>query len=601
MRIIIITATILFLTPSPVSDPAAVNVTISAPQTEEKSFTKQREKEEMGESTEEKHFTAPLKIPMLLSGNFGEIRSGHFHSGIDIRTRGVTGHKVVAAASGYIYRISVSPVGFGKALYIRHPFGYSTVYAHLESFTAEVESYVRSQQYRQQSYSVNLFPPAGRFRVEKGKKIALSGNTGSSMGPHLHFEVRESEGEIPVDPLGYLEGIKDDIAPIIERIAIYPATSTATVNGRNESVVIPAAGGSGEYTITGDTTLVVSGTIGFGIGLYDLLNDSPNRCGVKSIELYIDDNLRYRFLMERFSFAETRYVNSHTDFKRRVRDNITIQQLFVAPNDRLSLYRDVTERGLYTFNSDRRHNIRIVAKDSHGNSSVVNFDLRACPDSEIPFNKQELRGELLHYGISHEFTCDGFQFTIPNNALYDSVRFLWQRVPGDKELLSDLFRIHNRYTPLHRPARLAIRPDTTRGIDPEKMVIVAVNEDNSLSYAGGSMEEGYLVASIQALGDYSVYFDTIPPVVTCDQFYDGADLRGRQEMSFTIRDELSGIGSYNGYINGEWALFAYDAKNNRLTYRFDRERIERGSAHFLALIVEDNSGNRTTVEGTFLW
>jgi len=194
-------------------------------------------------------FISPVKIPLLLSANFGELRIDHFHSGIDIKTQGVTGQEIVSASFGYIYRIGVSPGGFGKALYIKHPSGYSTVYGHLDRFTPEIDEYVKERQYEKKSFLVTLYPPKEKFTVKQGDLIAYSGNSGSSGGPHLHYEIRRSENEKPVNPLVFDFGIRDNIDPVIEKLFIYPVNIQTSINGQNSVRRIDVQGGHGNFYV----------------------------------------------------------------------------------------------------------------------------------------------------------------------------------------------------------------------------------------------------------------------------------------------------------------------------------------------------------------
>ncbi|MBK9389775.1 MAG: M23 family metallopeptidase [Bacteroidetes bacterium] len=233
-------------------------------------------------------FISPVNIPLLLSANFGELRIDHFHSGIDVKTQGVTGKEVVATADGQIYRISVSPGGFGKALYIKHPSGYSTVYGHLDKFTDEIEEYVKNSQYDKKSFTVTLYPSGDIFRVKQGEIIAYSGNSGSSGGPHLHYEIRRVDNEKPVNPLLFDFGTSDNIAPVIEKLFIYPITANTSINGKNSIKKLDVSGGHGNFYIPADREIIINGPAGFGIKSFDLLNDSYNKCDVYSIELIID-------------------------------------------------------------------------------------------------------------------------------------------------------------------------------------------------------------------------------------------------------------------------------------------------------------------------
>jgi murein DD-endopeptidase MepM/ murein hydrolase activator NlpD len=238
--------------------------------------------------TDKSLFISPLKIPLSLSSNFGDLRADHFHSGIDIKTQSVTGKEVVASASGYIYLIIVSPVGFGRAIFIRHPSGYSTVYGHLDKFSPEIEEYIIAQQYSNKSFPVTIYPPKERFQVTQGEIIAYSGNSGSSFGPHLHYEIRKSDGEKPINPLFFSFGIEDNLMPVIENLAVYPENRYTSINNLNRETFISVSGSMGKYYLSGENELRIHGPAGFGIKSYDLMNNSMSRFGISSIELLID-------------------------------------------------------------------------------------------------------------------------------------------------------------------------------------------------------------------------------------------------------------------------------------------------------------------------
>ncbi len=291
-------------------------------------------------------FISPLKIPQLLSANFGELRIDHFHSGLDIKTQGVTGKEVVAAADGYIYRISITPGGFGNAIYIRHPSGYSTVYGHLERFTAKIEEYVKTQQYEKKSFQITLFPARDEFPVKQGELIAYSGNSGASGGPHLHFEIRKSDSERPVNPLLFEFDMTDNIKPVIEKLAIYPINHNTLINNHNAVRKDKCFREQWLILNPGRREITISGLAGFGIKAYDLLNDSPNRCAVYSIELLIDSTSLFKYVMDGFSFDESRYVNSHIDYETYMKENIYIERTFVLPDDKLSAVQRRHKQGI---------------------------------------------------------------------------------------------------------------------------------------------------------------------------------------------------------------------------------------------------------------
>ncbi|MBA4322510.1 MAG: hypothetical protein C0408_06800, partial [Odoribacter sp.] len=323
--------------------------------------------------TDRNLFISPLKIPLSLSAGFGELRTDHFHSGIDIKTQGVTGKEVVASDDGYVYLLLVSPGGFGRAIYLRHASGYSTVYAHLDRYAPEIEEYVKAKQYENKSFSVTIYPPKERFVVLKGEIIGFSGNSGSSSGPHLHYEVRKSDGEKPVNPLLFNFGIEDNLKPVIERLVIYSGSINTTINGRNGNLYVNLTGAEGNFALAADTEISISGRAGFGITSYDYMNNSPNRFGINSIELQVDSIPWFSYEINEFSFHETRYINAHIDYEAAQKNNIKIERAFVLPNDKLSLYKILMKNGFYDFNDKRSHSVKIIVKDGSNNKSVLLF------------------------------------------------------------------------------------------------------------------------------------------------------------------------------------------------------------------------------------
>ncbi|RMG76485.1 MAG: M23 family metallopeptidase, partial [Bacteroidetes bacterium] len=329
------------------------------------------------------YFRSPLDIPLLLAGNYGEIRSNHYHAGIDIKTEGVEGKNVYAAADGYVSRIKISEGGYGKALYITHPNGYTTVYAHLKRFNDTIEQYVRKQQYLKESYEIELFPPKNSLKVKKGDIIAVSGNTGGSGGPHLHFEIRETDTEVPINPLLFGFDIKDDIPPIIKHLTIYPIDDTSFVNRRSRPKRYALSGSNGKYSLS--ATPEVKGIIGFGIEVIDKLNGSNNRCGIYSIDLTIDGDTIYRHHIEDIPFHKTRYINCHVDYEAWKKDGIKTQRCYRLPNNQLDFYDKLKYNGLYMFTDDSVHEVRFIVKDTYQNTSELVFNVKSSTAKIQPF------------------------------------------------------------------------------------------------------------------------------------------------------------------------------------------------------------------------
>lgn len=548
-------------------------------------------------------FVPPVTIPVQLSSNFGELRIDHFHSGIDIKTQGVTGKEIVSCAEGFIYRITVSPSGFGKALYVKHPSGYSTVYAHLDRFTPAIESYVRAVQYERKSFAVNLFPSKDKFPVGQGELIAYSGNSGSSGGPHLHFEVRESDSELPVNPLLFEIGASDNITPVIEKIAIYPIGKNSFVNNSQSRKIINAKGSQGKFGIAAENEIIVSGRTGFGIKIHDLINGSVNKCAAYSITLEVDSLPVYKYVMDGFPFTDSRYINSHIDYETWVKDNIRIQKAFVLPNDKLSAYKSHLNRGIYNFNDDQLHKIRIIVTDAHNNKSTVSFNVRSVKDKPQKIAAaSENTLSLMPYNRVNRFTTDDISVSIPSGALYDTLAFEYVKKPGTPIMLSDLHSVHNNYTPLHKAYTLQVKPTFIPAGKESKLLLVKMNDNISKSPVSNStFTDGFLKADVMSFGNYFVGIDTISPSITAPGLSSGANLAGRKELRIKIKDEFSGIKSYEPTIDGKWALFEYDPKNEVLIYSFDPQYLSKGTKHSLNLKVLDNRDNESNYSCEFTW
>lgn len=547
-------------------------------------------------------FISPVKIPLLLSANFGELRIDHYHSGLDIKTQGTIGKEVVASADGFIYRISVSPGGFGKALYVRHSSGYSTVYGHLDRFTPVIEEYVKSQQYEKKSFLVTLFPARDKFPVKQGEVIAYSGNSGSSAGPHLHYEIRKTESEIPVNPLMFDFGTGDNIEPIIDRLAIYPINEYSYVNGRQTIKKLEVSGGHGNYYIPKENEVVISGLTGFGIKAYDLLNDSYNKCAVYSIELTIDSIPVYKYIMDEFSFNESRYINSHIDYETYMRENIYFERTFILPNDKLGNYKDAVNRGIFNFNDDNIHKVKIILMDAHENKSVLSFNARSQKTKSGLISKMaDQNQKIMPYNRTNRFFNEDISVTIPSGALYDTLRFAYKKNMGNSQMLSDVHEVHNKFTPIHKPIIVSIKPKLVPSGKESKMMVVQLSEDLKKNALNSNWKDGFLTAEASSFGSFFIGIDTIPPVISANGLISGADLSEKKELRIKISDDFSGIKAYEPTIDGNWILFEYDQKNNVIIHRFDEKRIKKNSKHSLSLKVTDNKDNSSFYSCDFTW
>lgn len=549
------------------------------------------------------YFISPMDLPVHLSANFGELRSGHFHSGIDIKTQGRVGKPVYASAEGTISRINVSPVGFGKALYITHPEGFTTVYAHLDAFMPEVEGWVKNEQYLRKSFPVNLFPPAGLFIVGKGEQIGISGNTGTSSGPHLHFEIRDARNQNPLNPLEYLSEIQDDIAPLIQRICLYPLGQTSMVDGRNEKKSFQVQGSRGRYRLTGPDPVPVSGNIGIGVEVIDYLNHSWNKCGIYSMELTLDQELIYSHSLDEFSFAETRYINSHIDYEEKVTRGVNIQKAFLQPNNRMSIYRGVKDRGIIRLSDSLPRTVELRISDVHRNLSILRFRIQKSgqPLTLLAEKRPEPYSAVFPWEENNSYGSEGFKIFIPAKALYDTVLFSYARTPSLPGTCSPLHHVHRETTPVHAFFELWIKPDSFPPGKENKLLVVRQNGKGEWEPFGGKPEDGFIRTRTRDFGRYAIATDTVPPLIDPVNIRPGKNMAGLDQIEIRIKDDLSGIASYHGYIDNRWVLFEYDEKSDLLTHRFDTEKISPGQWHELVLTVIDERENFSVYHARFFW
>lgn len=548
-------------------------------------------------------FHMPLNIPLLLSGNFGEVRSTHFHTGIDIKTQQETGKKVYAVYDGYISRVKVQSGAYGKSLYLTHPNGYVSLYAHLSKFMPEIETLIKEYQYERKSFEVDFYPDAGQYIVEKGQVIALSGNTGRSGGPHLHFELRKARNQNPLNVLKYHFDIKDDIKPVIDNIVVYPVDNLSLVNDENIKLIIPVAGSNGHYEIPERDSISVSGNIGFGIETYDYLNGSNNKCGVYSIELFIKDSLVYSHKIDELSFDELRYVNSHTDYEEKIKNKRIIHKLFLEPNNKLNIYGNLVNRGIYKFEDSNLAEVRIIVRDIYKNVSQISFPVKSDKkDNQVTAVEHDTNYvKTFFYYQPNKYKTGELKISLPEDALYDNIDFRYARIADNDTGYSDIHHIHNEYTALHKNYSLSIKARNIPENLQNKALIAFIDKDTILVSEGGKWENGFVTTTTRTFGQFRISIDTTAPTINPVNFNNNGKYNGNGKLSFKIEDDLSGIKSYDGYIDNEWALFEYDAKSSTLSYKFDEGRILTKTKHKLEIIIHDHKNNIGTYNGTFYY
>lgn len=547
-------------------------------------------------------YAAPIDIPMLLSGNYGEIRSAGFHAGIDIKTEQAEGKNVLAANTGYVFRISVQSRGYGKALYLKHPDGQVTVYAHLQQFHPAIETFVRDMQYRKKSFEVDLYPVKNQFVFHQGEFLGFSGNTGSSEGPHLHFEIRDHSSSVPLNALSYGFDIKDETSPKINWLAVYPLDPKSTVNGLHEKLLIQVAGSNGNHYLKANH-IEVNGNIGFGIETYDFLDNSVNECSPYTISLSMDGKQIFMCRLDSISFDLSPYVNSYIDYEEKVKSGKKIQKLFIDPNNKLRIYKEAINRGQLRFSDASAHAVSIMVKDTYGNESILSFTVQGTG------TVSQIMGEAhdsnvvarFRYDTLNVFENQDIRIVVPRDALFDDINFQYAQVQNDSNQWSMDHLVHHEYTPLLKSYILSIRSSHLTPELQAKAFIASPGKNGRWISQGGDYKNGYVTTKVRSFGKFFVAVDTVSPAINPVTFKKGERYTSNQRLSFIIADVQSGIRKFSGYIDDKWALFEYDAKNDLLTYTIDEGRLEKNRTHTIAIMVADNKDNVTNYKAEFYY
>ncbi|NNT72085.1 M23 family metallopeptidase [Flavobacterium sp. IMCC34852] len=536
------------------------------------------------------YFRSPLDIPLQLSGNFGELRPNHFHSGFDFKTQKKEGFNVYAVAEGYISRIKIAENGYGKAIYINHPNGFTTVYGHLQSGFGEVEKLIKREQYKAKSFEIDVTFSPNDFLVKKDDIIAISGNTGGSDGPHLHFEIRDTQSEKIINPMyfGFDEVLKDSKRPMLNSVLVYPLGQNSAVNQSKRPIAVSISQqADGSYIAEKVTAF---GQLGFGITTFDYDDVSWNANGIFRVQTFLNGKTDFRYQFETFSFDETRYVNALIDYGRYKKTGQRVQKLFAEKPYPLSVIQSGSNNGVISVTSNVNQNYKIEIADFSENLTKVFIPIAYAP-MNIEVDKEPVDSKYwVKTNKENIFTQENVTVTIPANAFLKDFNM-------DFEVKNGLLHLHDDVEPAFANMTITFEDSLIAEKDRSKMFIGTVDGKKIYYYNTKRYKNSFTVYS-KYLGDYKLFKDSMPPKIKIDKKIGGQWISQQEAIQFTIYDDLSGIKSYEGTLNGQWILLEYEPKTKKLIHRFSDGIVAEGK-NDLKIIIKDNVGNSTIFETQF--
>ncbi len=536
------------------------------------------------------YFKSPLDIRLNLSGSFGELRSNHFHTGLDFKTNQKEGLNVYASADGYVSRIKISSYGYGKAIYVTHSNGFTTVYGHLQQATGKIQEYIKTAHYKEKSFEIELFLKPDELIVKQGEIIALSGNSGGSGGPHLHFEIRDTKSEKPINPMlfGFDALIKDTREPIVSTLMAYPIGENAIVNKSQEPLAI-------NFTKQLDGTFIadkvlVNGAVGFGINAYDMFDFNYNKNGTYQVQSFLNGKQSFNYEFNTFAFDESRYINALLDFPRYRKTGVRIQRLFMENPYPLSIIQSDNNNGIVKVKPNINNIYRIEVRDFNNNKAVISIPIQYSPIASETSSKIIKTPYFLKANNDNMYKKDNMSVFVEAGTFYEDfyVNF---------DVKDDTLTYHDGSIAVHKNFKVSI-DDNSLTEEQKKKTFIASLDGKSKRYNSTKVKDSTFTTYTKNLGKFFLAQDNTAPKVRAINISEGKWLSTQNSIDFTISDDFSGISSYNGYINGNWILFDYDYKKARITHEFDPQLLQDGRNEF-KLEVIDNVGNSTIFETHF--
>ena len=535
------------------------------------------------QSYPQRYFRSPLNIPMQLVANFGEIRANHWHMGLDIRTRQRVNLPVQASADGYISRVSVEPGGFGQAIYISHPNGYTTVYGHLNSFFPALSNYVKQHQYEEQSWKINLIIPANLFPVKKGNFIALSGSTGASEGPHVHFEIRNTKTENCLNPLLFKFPVADAVPPTLLRLAMYDRNKS-TYEQLPQIFAVKKLRTT--YSVAAQTIHTYSNKVSFAIEAIDKFSNRNNHNGIYSTKILMDGKPVSEFVLDNISYNNTRYINAQLDYSYKERKGIPLQHISPLPGTPDVVYNVFNGDGMIHLNDEEEHSITIEVKDADGNTSKLKFNIQR--NESLQKNDLPTQAEQFLPNNVNVFERENFELYTTEKTIYDTVAVNFSSANNSSaNAISSVFNFLSAAVPSHDSVMVRIKPMQTIPEEWKNRVVIKNISGSKTFIKKGEYQRGWYAAKFRQFGTYQLFIDDEPPTMNAPP----SDLSKANRIVFIPKDNFNVIKNFRAEIDGQWLRFSND-KGKTWIYFFD-EHFPKGE-HELKVTVEDEAGNTTT-------
>ncbi len=531
----------------------------------------------------------PLKIPLVLAANFGELRSNHFHTGLDFKTNRREGYTIYSVEDGYVSRIKVSPWGYGHVVYIDHYNGLTSVYAHCSGFVGAIDSLVKSEQRKNEGFEFECYPEKESVKVKRGQPIALSGNTGGSTAPHLHFEIRDTKTENAINPLLFGWDIQDHRKPTIRGMKVYGLT----VEGYRipgVSRTLPVYGGNGSYRISNNKLTLPSnyssaeGGVGFAFDAIDKLDGADNVCGIFKAYLLVDGDTVFTQNMTEISFYSNRYINCHKDYEEFHQRRKHFHKAFKTVHNPLPIYPSAKNNGIISILPGEQKMIEYICEDTEGNTASVNFQLELLSGEMNPKSRWfEPTHNYLFPDSAFMEMGDDYLVLFPPGLLYEPTPLVFGYQNG--------ITFGSPSVPLQEFYKVMLKIEDQK-LPNEKYIISRTNQYGRKYAERSEVEDGWITSWVRSFGTFKVDIDTIPPTIVRKNFVPNANVRGKT-LRWSIQDDLSGVAEYNIFIDDEWHLLSYEPKNG-IGYYFEVPSHVQGR-RTVKIRAEDYCGN-TTIE-----